>query len=106
MFRSTLGIGGQRLNSCASKTSLLQLRFSATGWMARLLRLLSVGILGLLVLSFGAVLIVMGASMFLPNGTFGFAFGVGRRAFTVAVVALLTFGAMVVIFFARTLRRR
>jgi len=74
--------------------------------MARLLKFLSVGVLGFLVVIFGAVLIVIAATMFVPNGIFGFTFAVSRRAFTVVVAAMLTFGAMVLIFFARTLRRR
>ena len=69
----------------------------------KILRLLSVGVLGLLVLSFGVVLLFIAAQVFLPNG--GFVFAISRRAFTLAIVASLTVFAVVLVFVARAFRR-
>ena len=67
-------------------------------------RLLSVGALALLVLIFGVVLLLIAAPIVVPN--VGFVFAISRRACIVAIVALSTFLAAVLFFFARAFRRR
>ena len=69
-----------------------------------ILKLSSVGALGLLVLIFGVVLLFIAAPIFLPNG--GFVFSISRRAFTFAIVALLAVCGVVLFFVARAFRRR
>jgi len=68
-------------------------------------KFVSLGALGLLVIIFGFILLVIAAPLFAPN-TGGVVFAVSRRAFIVAIVALLTIFGAVLFFFARALRRR
>jgi len=71
-------------------------------------QLVSVAVLGLLILFFSLMLVVIASPLFVPRsiGTGGFAFAISRRAFTGALVALLTVFAAVLFLFARARRRR
>lgn len=69
-------------------------------------RLLYVGGLGFLVLVFGVPLLLIAAPLFLPNGICGFVLGISRRAFTGALVILLTVIVAALFVIARALRQR
>jgi len=68
-------------------------------------KFVSLSALGLMVIIFGFILLVVAAPLFAPN-TGGFVFAVSRRAFTIALVAVLMVVAAALFFFARALRRR
>jgi len=68
-------------------------------------KLVSVCGLGCLVLVFGVALLLIAAPLFLPNGIFGFAFAISRRAFSGALLIFLTVIAAALFLIARALRR-
>ena len=73
-------------------------------------KFVSVGAFGVLVVFFGAILLVLAVPLFIPTthgpGTGGFVFSVSRRGFTVVLVTLLALIATGLLLISRALRRR